>query len=60
MDSCPMRRYHNLNKEMSHLFTSIQLNVDDTSIEHHEFLHLKPGTLYPLIDNVKTITQIPF
>ena len=35
-------------------------NVDDASIKHHKYLHLKPETLSPAIDNVKTVTQIPF
>ena len=35
-------------------------NIDDASIEHHKYLHLKPETLSPPIDNVKTVTQIPF
>ena len=36
-------------------------NVDDTSIEDHKYLHLKPEPLPPPpIDNLKTVTQIPF
>ena len=44
--------------EMTFIYVN-STNVDDASIEHHEYLHLKPETLYPLIDNVKA-TQIPF
>ena len=45
--------------EMTFIYVN-STKVDDTSIEHHEYLHLKPETLSPLIDNVKTISQIPF
>ena len=46
--------------EMTFIYVN-STKVDDTSIEHREYLHLKPETLPPPppIDNVKT-TQILF
>ena len=46
--------------EMTFIYVN-STNVDDASIEHHKYLHLKPETLSPPppIDNVKA-TQTPF
>ena len=47
--------------EMTFIYVN-STNVDDASIEHHKYLHLKPVTLSPPpppIDNVKA-TQTPF